>query len=147
MQSPLKSGPNSHSPPHLSFYTAQCHPTGLVTLLQRCPKFFHSFALLCLKCLFSSQPRGHVHASFHAQLCLTKHPRHSSCILACPPFILYGYLVLHHFSSAVPPTSFTAQILSWTLPSPQCLIQCVALGGHLVFLSLLRINQKCRLRW
>lgn len=134
-------------PPYLSFYTAQCNPTGLVTLLQRCPKFFHDFDLLCLKCLFS-QPWGYIQTSFHAQLCRTKHPqRLITFIPACSPFILYGYLVLHLFSSAVPPTSLTVQMLSWIFLYPQCHIHRVAHKGHLVFLLLLRIYQKCRLHW
>lgn len=98
---------------------------------------------LCHKRLFSS-PWGHLWASFHAQLCLTK----------CPPHLIPSFWCIHLAScmriwfcifSPLPPTAWTAPILPWVFLYPRCLIRGRAHKGHSVFLSLLRIYQKCRL--
>lgn len=116
---PLKCGPNLHSLPQFPFYTACFNPTGLVTLLQRCPKLFARLRLAL------------------PPMSLLTATRLRSRFLSCPPLPHQTSSALNRVHSAL--SAFhLVRIFGFAFLYPLCLIHFLAPQGHSVFLSLLR---------
>lgn len=129
-------------------FTAHSNPPGLVS--HYTPETSKMFPWLCFahavdsaSSVFSSQSGASVHASFSTQACLTGlSPAHNYLYSCVPHPSSCTNICLYIPSTIGPPSSFRAQIMSWTSLFPQPLTHCCAIGEHSAFLSLLGTYQK-----